>query len=130
LATEAGPVSQKLRAVGKGARHVACSHVTEADQAFRVAAVAGKIRETMWVLCPTVRSQELLYESLLNWLPDALFLPEAEFAAVENVLPDPEIAAERLALFNRVQREKGPRIIVTTRAALEQAAPDPAALNS
>ena len=57
-------------------------------------------------MCPNVRSQELLYESLLNWLPGALFLPEAEFAAVENILPDPEIAAERLALLSRVQREK------------------------
>ena len=72
----------------------------------------------------------MLYESLLNWLPDALFLPEAEFAAVENILPDPEIAAERLALLNRVQREKGPHVIIATRAALDQAAPDPAALNS
>ncbi len=66
----------------------------------------------------------MLYESLLNWLPDALFLPEAEFAAVENILPDPEIAAERLALLNRVQRDKGPHVIIATRAALDQAAPE------
>jgi transcription-repair coupling factor (superfamily II helicase) len=126
----AGPISQKLRDVGKGARPVAFSHVTEPAQAFLVAAIAGEIRKTLWVLCPNVRSQELLYESLLNWLPDALFLPEAEFAAVENILPDPEIAAERLALLNRIQREKGTPVIIATRAALGQAAPDPAALNS
>ena len=123
-------ISQKLREIEKGARPVAFSHVTEPAQAFLVAAIASEIRKTFWILCPNVRSQELLYESLLNWLPDALFLPEAEFAAVENILPDPEIAAERLALLNRVQREKGPHVIVTTRAALEQAAPNPAALNS
>jgi len=123
-------ISQKLRDVGKGARPVAFSHVTEPAQAFLVAAIAGEIRKTLWVLCPNVRSQELLYESLLNWLPDALFLPEAEFAAVENILPDPEIAAERLALLNRIQREKGTPVIIATRAALGQAAPDPAALSS
>ena len=73
------------------------------------------------MLCPNVRSQELLYESLLNWEPTALFLPEAEFAAVENILPDPELAAERLALLNRVQREKGPHLIVATRAGARSA---------
>jgi transcription-repair coupling factor (superfamily II helicase) len=123
-------ISQKLRAIEQGVRPVAFSHVTEPAQAFLVAAIAGEIRKTFWVLCPNVRSQELLYESLLNWLPDALFLPEAEFAAVENILPDPEIAAERLALLNRVQREKGPHVIIATRAALDQAAPNPAALNA
>jgi transcription-repair coupling factor (superfamily II helicase) len=126
----AEPIAQKLRAIEKSVRPVAFSHVTELAQAFLVAAIAGQIRKTSWVLCPNVRSQELLYESLLNWMPDALFLPEAEFAAVENILPDPELAAERLALLNRVQREKGPHLIIATRAALEQAAPKPAALRS
>jgi transcription-repair coupling factor (superfamily II helicase) len=130
IVTRAESISQKLREVGQGVRPVAFSHVTEPAQAFLVAAIAGVIRKTFWILCPNVRSQELLYESLLNWLPDALFLPEAEFAAVENILPDPEIAAERLALLNRLQRDKGPHLIVTTRAALDQAAPNPAALNS
>ena len=130
IVARAESISQKLREVGQGARPVAFSHVTEPAQAFLVAAIAGEIRKTFWILCPNVRSQELLYESLLNWLPDALFLPEAEFAAVENILPDPEIAAERLALLNRLQRDKGPHLIVTTRAALDQAAPNPAALNS
>ena len=126
----AEPISQKLRDIGRGLRPVAFSHVTESAQAFLVAAIAGEIRKTFWVLCPNVRSQELLYESLLNWLPDALFLPEAEFAAVENILPDPEIAAERLALLNRIQRQKGPHVIIATRAALGQTAPDPGVLNS
>ena len=106
-----------------GARPVAFSHVIEPAQAFLVAAIASEVRKTFWVLCPSVRSQELLYESLLNWLPDALFLPEAEFAAVENILPDPEIAAERLALLTRIEREPGPHVIVATRGGLDQAAP-------
>jgi transcription-repair coupling factor (superfamily II helicase) len=130
IVAAAGSISQKLREIDPHTRPVAFSHVTEPAQAFLVAAIAGEIKKTFWILCPNVRSQELLYESLLNWLPNALFLPEAEFAAVENILPDPEIAAERLALLNRVQRDKGPHVIVATRAALDQAAPNPAALNS
>ena len=72
----------------------------------------------------------MLYESLLNWQPDALFLPEAEFAAAENVLPDPEIAAERLAVLMEVGRGTGQHIIVATRASLDQAAPKHGALES
>ena len=84
----------------------AFSHVIEPAQALLVAAIASELRHTLWIVCSSVRSQELLHESLLNWLPDALLLPEAEFAAVENILPDPEIAAERLALLTRVERER------------------------
>jgi transcription-repair coupling factor (superfamily II helicase) len=130
IVTRTDSISKKLREVAGGVRPAAFSHVAESAQAFLVAALATEIRKTLWVLCPNVRSQELLYESLLNWQPNALFLPEAEFAAVENILPDPEIAAERLALLNRVQREKGPHLIVATRAALDQPAPDPAALKA
>ncbi len=60
---------------------------------------------------------------MLNWQPDALFLPEAELGAAENVLPDPEIAAERLALLMEIERETRPCIIVATRASLDQTAP-------
>ena len=130
VVARAETIAQKLREIERDTHPVTFSHVTKPAQAFLVAAIAGEIRRTSWVLCPTVRSQELLYESLLNWLPNALFLPEAEFAAVENILPDQEIAAERLALLNRIQREKGPFVIIATRAALGQAAPDPAALKS
>jgi transcription-repair coupling factor (superfamily II helicase) len=85
---------------------------------------------TIWVLCPNVHSQEVFYESLLNWQPDALFLPEAELTAIEYVLPDPEITAERLALFLQIERDTGPRIIVATRAGLDQAAPKRGSLES
>jgi transcription-repair coupling factor (superfamily II helicase) len=130
IAAHAESISQKIREIAEGVRPVAFSHVTEAAQSFLVAAIASEIPRTLWVLCPSVRSQELLYETLLNWQPDALFFPEAEFAAVENILPDPEIAAERLALLSRVQREKGSHLIVATRAALDQPAPQPAVLDA
>ncbi len=130
LGTSTEPVSAKLRRIANGSWPVAFSHVIEPAQAFLVAAIARKINRTIWVLTPGVRSQELLYESLVNWLPDAQFLPEAEFAAVENVLPDPEIAAERLALLSLIEREHGPHVIVSTRASLDQAAPQPGILHS
>src|SRR4029453_8030544 len=117
------PIARKLRTIDGAQWPVQFSHVTQPAQAFLVATIAHGIDKTIWVLCPNVHSQELVYESLLNWHPNALFLPEAEFAAVENVLPDPEMAAERLALLTQIEREAGPHLIVATRASLDQAAP-------
>jgi transcription-repair coupling factor (superfamily II helicase) len=117
------PIARKLRAIDRAQWPVQFSHVTQPAQAFLVATIAHWINKTIWVLCPNVHSQELLYESLLNWQPTSLFLPEEEFAAVENVLPDPEIGAERLALLTQVEREAGPHLIVATRASLDQVAP-------
>src|SRR6266496_4031802 len=117
------PIARKLRAIDRAQWPVRFSHVTQPAQAFLVATIAHRIDRTIWILCPNVHSQELIFESLLNWHPTALFLPEAEFTAVENVLPDPEIAAERLALLTQVEREAGPHLIVATRASLDQAAP-------
>jgi transcription-repair coupling factor (superfamily II helicase) len=135
------PIARKLGAIREAQWPVEFSHVIEPAQAFLAAVIAHACHghppddrhaadSTIWVLCPSVHSQELLYESLLNWRPDALFLPEAELAAVENVLPDPEIAAERLALLMEIERDSGPRIIVATRASLDQPAPKRGALQS
>ncbi len=133
------PIARKLATIQKAVWPVQFSHVIQPAQPFLAAAIASSwhrlpaddrqdVDSTIWVLCPSVHSQEIFYESLLNWQPDALFLPEAELAAVENVLPDPEIAAERLALL--MQIGTGPRIIVATRASLDQPAPKRGTLQS
>ena len=133
------PIARKLAAIQKAVWPVQFSHVIQPAQPFLAAVIASSwhrlpvdhrqdVYATIWVLCPSVHSQELFYESLLNWQPDALFLPEAELAAVENVLPDPEIAAERLALL--MQIETAPRIVVATRGSLDQPAPKRGTLQS
>ncbi|MEO7167627.1 MAG: transcription-repair coupling factor [Chthoniobacterales bacterium] len=130
LVATAEPIAAKLRAIERGAAPVAFSHVIESARAFLTATIAVTLSKTLWVICPNVRTQELLHESLTNWLPEALFLPEAEFLAVENILPDQEIAAERLALLSRVEQTKRPQVIVATRASLEQPAPKRGALRA
>jgi transcription-repair coupling factor (superfamily II helicase) len=133
------PIARKLAAIQKAVWPVQFSHVIQPAQPFLAAVIASSwhrlpaddrqdVDSTIWLLCPSVHSQELVYESLLNWQPDALFLPEAELAVVENVLPDPEIAAERLALL--MQIGTGPRIIVATCASLDQPAPKRGTLQS
>jgi transcription-repair coupling factor (superfamily II helicase) len=135
------PIARKLDAIERAQWPVQFSHVIQPAQPFLSAVLAnayhgGRVRKrhaagsTIWVLCPSVHSQEMFYESLLNWQPDALFLPEAELSGIENVLPDPEITAERLALFLQIERDTGSRIIVATRAGLDQAAPTRGSLES
>ena len=134
------PIAHKLDAIATAAWPVKFSHVIEPAKAFLAAVIARSFhrtrdlqhsaKSTIWILCPSVHSQELFYESLLNWQPDALFLPEAELAAVENVLPDPEIAAERLALLTEIESDSRPRIVVATRASLDQSAPKRGTLQS
>ena len=135
------PIARKLEAMQRADWLVRFSHVIQPAQPFLAAVLANAHHRrridkrqaadsTIWVLCPSVHSQEVFYESLLNWQPDALFLPEAELTGIENVLPDPEIAAERLALFLQIERDTGTRIIVATRAALDQVAPKRGSLES
>ena len=128
------PIARKLTGIRKAQWPVKFSHVIQPAQPFLAATIARACHQfapndskaagpTIWVVCPTVHFQESFYETMLNWEPDALFLPEAELVAVENVVPDPEIAAERLELLMQVDRETGARIIVATRAGLDQPAP-------
>src|SRR5213592_2488600 len=135
------PIGRKLLALQEAQWPVRFSLVIQPAQPFLAAVIAHAYHtrptrdrrtadSTIWILCPSVHSQELFYESLLNWQPNALFLPEAEFAAIENVLPDPEMAAERLALLMQVERESGRQLIVATRASLDQAAPKRGTLQS
>ena len=124
------PIARKLDQIEKQRAPVKFSHVIAPAQAFLSAVIARHAQKTIWMLCPSVRAQDSLYETILNWLPNAQFLPEAEFAAVENVLPDPEIAAERLALLAKIDSESGPHVIVTTRASLDQPAPKRGAVSS
>jgi transcription-repair coupling factor (superfamily II helicase) len=135
------PIARKLLAIQDAQRPVQFSHVIQPAQPFLASIIAhawhrqsqddGRAHgSTIWILCPGVHAQELFYESMLNWQPDALFLPEAEFAAAENVLPDPEIAAERLAVLLQIARGTGPHVIVATRASLHQAAPKHEVLES
>ena len=123
IVAASAPIAHQLQALRNGESPVAFSHVIEPARAFLVAVIASSIPQTLWVICPSVRIQEQLHESLTNWLPNALFLPEAEFLAVENVLPDQEITAERLALLRRVEASKKRHVIVATCASLEQPAP-------
>ena len=132
LAAAAEPIERKLSQIATADFPVRFNHVIESAHSFLVATIASTWHRNsaIWVICPTVRKQELFFESVANWNSNAAFLPEAEFAAVENILPDPEIAAERLALLSQIEKGSASELIVTTRAALDQPAPKRGRLRS
>ncbi len=117
---------------------VVLDHVAEAGQPLYLAAVisawreAGELDSAVWVLCAQVKTQEVLQSEIGVWGHEALFLPEYEWAGFEETLPDPESAAERLAVLKEIHeitREKGDAIVVLTADSLAEGAPPPGSLS-
>ncbi|MEM7696840.1 MAG: transcription-repair coupling factor [Verrucomicrobiota bacterium] len=108
--------------------------VAEAGQPLYVSAVisawreSGAVESRVWVICPHIRSQESISGELGLWGQEATFLPEFEWSGFEESLPDPEAAAERLAVLKSIREGEG-EIVVMTEASLEEAAPEPGNLN-
>jgi len=125
------PIRERLRAIAAG-EPAAFEHVTEPAQAFLAAIVAGAARRRCWIVCENARSQETVFNELLNWFPDAAFFPEKEIALGENVLPDPEITAERLSLLQVLSGEKSRdgRLVILTKSSLDEQVPSPAGLRA
>jgi len=128
---DSGPVRGRLRALEKG-EPIAFEHVTEPAQAFVAAIIARGTCRRCWIVCENARAQETIFNELLNWFPDAAFFPEKEITLGENMLRDPEIAAERLSLLQGLSGEKArnARLVVLTKSSLDEQVPSPAGLRS
>ena len=109
------PLASRLRRPGP----VLLEHVCPAAQGFVVACVAHEHPlRSLWVVCPDPRRQEEIFNALLTWQVNPLFLPELEIPAVPDAVPDPEISAERLELLQKVTGGKR-AVVVLTRQTLE-----------
>jgi transcription-repair coupling factor (superfamily II helicase) len=103
-------------------------HVFDGAQAFVAACVVRNHESrSCWIICPDVRRQEELFNGLLSWQADALFFPEIEIPAIKEAFPDPEIAAERLEVLQKVAEGKR-AVIVLTEASLQDKVPPAQAL--
>ena len=122
------PIAEKLKRLRSGKKAPVFDHVTESAQPFLAALLARQWKDRVWIVCADVRTQELFHNELLHWFPDALFFPEADRAPIEGALPDPETAAERLSITQRLANSKNKEIVVLTRSSLDEEAPSPAAL--
>ena len=126
----APPLAERLVQVREGREAVAFEHVTEAAQPFLAALIARQVKGRVWLICENVRMQEALHNELLNWFPEALFFPEWEVAQVVGALPDPEAAAERLAIVQKLTEEKARHVVVLTRASLGARVPTTSAVKA
>jgi len=96
-------------------------HVCPAAQGFVAACVAHeRAARSLWVVCPDPRRQEEVFNALLTWQANPLFLPELEIPAVAEAVPDPEISAERLELLQRVADGKRFVVVLTQRTLEDQ----------
>ncbi len=120
-------MQKKLAALRKKKHPVIFEHTTPAAQPFLLALLARKLDQPLWIVCAGVREQERIHNELLTWCGEALFLPEVEASIVENAIPDPEIAAERLDILQRLSRP-GQQLIVLTANTLESLVPPVATL--
>jgi transcription-repair coupling factor (superfamily II helicase) len=122
----AAPISDLLRRVRAG-KPAIFEHVVEAARPMLCALIARATERRVWLVCPDVRRQEALHNELLNWVPEALFFPETEQTLVEGALQDPETAAERLEIVQKLATG-GREVLVLTERSLADAAPRPSAL--
>jgi len=123
----------RLKSVGlETAGHpIVFEQVAEAGQPFYAAEVVsswlekGHLDSMVWIACANVKRQEILHNELAVWGQQALFLPEYEWAGFEETLPDPESAAERLAVLKEIHecRRTGEfQIVVLTAGSFDEPA--------
>jgi transcription-repair coupling factor (superfamily II helicase) len=105
------------------------SHAVESAHPFIAAYVAGAIKSSLWIVCGSVKQQEIFYGELLNWITDALIIPEVELAIGEAVQADPETTAERLAVLQQLATSRKKQVLVLTAASLDSMAPSPGGLS-
>lgn len=136
-AAAAPAIAMRLTMFASG-RSAVFDHVDEAGQPFFAALAVRKWLEKsrksapiVWIACPHVKSQEILHAELAVWGVESDFLPEHEWVGFEDVIPDPESAAERLSTLQRLwdRRKNGaPQTVVLCEASFEEAAPRPGSL--
>jgi transcription-repair coupling factor (superfamily II helicase) len=115
LVARTEPLADKLRDVAAGKRGVIFDHVVGPAQPFLAAALVHRVaaaKARVWIVCETEREQERFHAELTTWLPDAAFFPTAEIAMVEGALPDPEVAAERLGVLQKLAEDDGLVIVI------------------
>jgi transcription-repair coupling factor (superfamily II helicase) len=123
------PIAEKMKRLRAGEKTVVFDHVTESAQPFLTALIARELKDRLWIVCANLRVQEVFHNELLHWFPEALFFPESDHAPMEGALPDPETAAERLTVLQRLGGTER-LIVVATAAGMREAAPSRASMQA
>lgn len=120
--------AKRLKSLGKKGE-VVLDHITPEARAFMVAVVMAQMETSLpgrrlWVLCPDVKTQDLLHSELLVWQSPALYFPKHSTQDIE-VLPDPESLAERISVLSRWRESRGdtPNALLICTESLEETVP-------
>ncbi len=122
------PLKKKLAAVRANTQPVHFEQVIESAWPVLTALLVQSSKARSWVVCPNIRSQEIIHNEILHWHPNALFFPEIESTPVAGALPDPESSAERLALLQTLASSKKAELVVLTQKSLDAPVLPPATL--
>ena len=116
-----------LKALAQNAGPLSLGHLPASAQAFILAALARESpKRTCLAVPPGVKAQEELANDLEAWGARHLFFPQMETATAET-LPDPEMAAERLAALSQLASGFTGVVLATARAG-DQPLPQPKVL--
>lgn len=131
----ARPFAERLTKMAAGAR-VVFADVEAAAHGFIAALCLQQLSTArVWLVTADLRAQENLFNEVAMWLGsearDRLcFFPQMEAPAFEEMLPDPELVSERLAVLHRLlpgqEMETGaPPVIVLVASSLDEEVPRP-----
>jgi transcription-repair coupling factor (superfamily II helicase) len=122
-AAGAEPLAAEIRRLAAGERGVVFDHVAPPAQPFLAALLVRQVTKPesrTWIVCESEREQERVHAELGTWLaPPVLLFPTVEVAMVEGALPDPEIAAERLGVLQKLGSGQG-LVVVIQQHSLEE----------
>jgi transcription-repair coupling factor (superfamily II helicase) len=108
------------------------SQVAEPAQPFVTAALLrDSTAPRTWVVCRDVRIQEQMHHDLRVWGIASQFFPELDFSGFADALPDPDIAADRLAILNLMGSSANPeerQVVILCEESLGDTVPAPGSL--
>lgn len=105
---------------------ITLDHVTPQAFGFAAALTVRHIEKSghpqrLWILCPDVKTQDLVHAELGVWQCPALYFPRLGHL-MEGTLADPELLAERTAVLGRAQ-EDASSVLVLCADSLDETAP-------
>ena len=120
------------RSVRRTARPpVALENVVAEAHPHLLSALALSRAGRTWVVCDNPRAQERLFSVLQQWIPDAVFFPDAPEALMEGAIADPAVGAERLSVLEALRTASGrSQCVFLTFASLEGLVPSPEGLQA
>jgi transcription-repair coupling factor (superfamily II helicase) len=102
--------TDRLKRLGTGKSVPIFDHVASPAQSFIAALILAHLSDKtrIWVLCDDLRVQERVHAELaMWWQPHPLrFFPQLEFASFGEVLPDPDLLAERLTILHELNEDQ------------------------